>query len=137
MATDASLNKVFEPEYFNRALLALEYLVSLVAGASAELQEQYKDVLCDEERGFPATIYEFIVEETKSYGAVTPSQLIDIKWRVANLAGVDGNSVNLVLVHLQLIYSDEFGERRSRNLVMSLEEFSRFYSSFLELSEAI
>ncbi len=138
LQSDQGLLQLFDFEYFTRCLTLAEYLVSLVSSAGdGEVRDQYREILCDDAKGFPADIFDFIVEESKSEAKLEQNQLEDIKWRIANLASVDGVGVNLVLVHLQLVYRDAHQERRNRNLVLSLEEFSRFYSSFLELSEAI
>ena len=128
---------MFDFDFFKRSTTMLEYLIYLVASAQEESQEQFKEVLCDGQSRLPSEIFDLVVSETKSGGSFSSNQLIDINWKVANLSTVDGQNVNLVLVHLQLGYLNDHTEKRTRNIVLSLEEFSRFYSSFLELSEAI
>lgn len=115
----------------------MEYLVSLLKTADVETQEQYKTVICDEEGGFPAEIFDFIVEELKESPSVKnlPNELLDIKWKLVNLASSNQKSLNFLVVHLTLVYNDEAGRRAQRTVVMTLEEFAVFNRKFNDLAE--
>lgn len=115
----------------------LEYFVALLKNASGETLEQYKGVVCDEEGGFPADIFDHIVEELKDAPLTShlPNELLDIKWKLVNFASSDLKQLNFLVVHLTLVYNDQTGRRCQRTIVQTLEEFAIFNRKFNDLAE--
>lgn len=125
-------------ERFNQILLIAEFMVSLIQSAKPEDQETYKSVLCSEEEGFTTGMFDKIVEDLADSSRKMRErrwELLDIKYQLVSLAQVDATATSLVLVTLQLIYIDEHGKKCARNLVMTVEEFSQFNSSFMDMCD--
>lgn len=125
-------------ERFNQILLIAEFMVSLIQGAKPDDQETYKSVLCSEEEGFTTALFDKILEDLADSSRKMRErrwELLDIKYQLVSLAQVDTTSTSLVLVNLQLAYADEYGKKCHRNLVMTVEEFSQFNSSFMDMCD--
>jgi hypothetical protein len=131
--------KLFTEIYYFKSLTLIEYLVALIKNADSDTQELYKATLCEDENGFPASIFDYIVEEVKDelpYNQI-PNELIDIKWKLVNFAASDKTNLDFVLVHLTLIYNDRAGQRVQRSIAMTMEDFGVFNRKFNDLAESM